>query len=134
MHIPLKSLLLFSAVVLFALAARPLLGGIPQDAAQAPVAKASKVSPEALAKAKKVYTVDCVLCHNENGDGKSDLAKSMNANPGDWTEAKTLASKQDQDLFDVIRKGKGVMPAEDAGRTDDATVRAMIHYIRSMAK
>lgn len=132
MHIPLKSLLLFSAVVLFALAARPLLGGIPQE--EAPAAKATKVSPEALAKAKKVYAVDCALCHNENGDGKTDLAKGMNANPGDWTEAKTLASKQDQELFDVIRKGKGVMPAEDAGRTDDATVRAMIHYIRSMAK
>lgn len=130
MRAPLKSFLLFSAVVLFTLAARPLLGGSPQETA----GKSAKVSPEALAKAKKVYAVDCALCHNDTGDGKTDLVKSMNADPGDWTIAKTLAGKQDQNLFDAIRKGKGVMPAEAEGRADDAVVWAMIHHIRSLGK
>ena len=26
-------------------------------------------------KAKKMYNVDCAVCHNQNGDGKTDLAK-----------------------------------------------------------
>jgi len=138
MRNPLKSLLFFATVVLLVLAARPLLGGRPQEAAPTPAAEATKahgkLTPEQLAKGKKIYAVDCVLCHGETGDGKTDIAKSMNANPGDWTEGKTLASKQDQDLFNVIRKGKGVMPPEGEGRADDATVWAIIHTIRAMAK
>jgi hypothetical protein len=32
---------------------------------------------------------------------------------------KTLANKPDQDLFNVIRNGKGKMPAEAEGRAKD---------------
>jgi mono/diheme cytochrome c family protein len=149
MHKPLKSLLLFSVVTLIALAARPLLGGRPQEAtpetapaaasAQAPAAPAvenknpGKINAEAQAKAKKIYTVDCAMCHGDNGDGQTDVGKSVGLSEN-WTEAKTLAGKQDQALFDLIRKGKGNMPSEAEGRADNNTVWNLIHYIRTMSK
>jgi hypothetical protein len=52
----------------------------------------------------------------------------------DWTDPKTLAALQDEDLFKTIRGGKGKMPAEDAGRAKDDEVRNLIVYIRSFSK
>jgi mono/diheme cytochrome c family protein len=78
--------------------------------------------------------MDCAMCHDANGDGKTDLAKGMNVTLGDWSDAKTLADKQDDVLFEVIRKGKGNMPAEADSRADDALVHNLIHYIRGLSK
>jgi hypothetical protein len=52
----------------------------------------------------------------------------------DWTDVKSLASAQDQDLFKTIRNGKGKMPAEDKGRATDEEVWNLIVYIRSLGK
>jgi hypothetical protein len=52
----------------------------------------------------------------------------------DWSDPKSLADHQDQELFNIIRNGKGKMPAEEAGRAKDDEVWGMIQYIRGMAK
>jgi cytochrome c5 len=130
----LKPFLLITAVVL--LAGSPALAPAlsPQDAAQAPSAKgAAKAASESHSRAKKVYDIDCAICHGATGDGKTDLAKDMQLNLLDWSDTKSLANMTDQQLFDVIRKGKGKMPAEDTGRAKNEEVKALVDYIRSMA-
>lgn len=82
---------------------------------------------------KEIYKIDCAICHGDNGDGKTDLAQSMNLTLTDFTDPKTFQGKSDQELFDLIRKGKGQMPPEDAGRAKDADVHGLILYIRSMS-
>ncbi|MDR3792662.1 MAG: cytochrome c [Terracidiphilus sp.] len=129
----LKTFLAVSAVVLFALAPTPTMGGRPQEASPAASGKTTKPSAETQAKAKKVYTQDCALCHADNGNGQTDVGKSLGVT-SDWTKQTTLAGKSDGALFDVIRKGKGSMPPEAEGRADDATVHAMIAYLRSFSK
>jgi mono/diheme cytochrome c family protein len=129
----LKPILLFSAAVLFAVTATPgptlASGGSPQDNNPA------KPSPAAREKAKKLYGVDCAMCHGDNGNGKTDLATSMQLTLSDWTDPKSLASIPDKDLFDVIRKGKGEkMPGEDESRAKDEDVWALIAYIRGFSK
>jgi cytochrome c5 len=128
----LKSFLLFAAVVLLVLASAPAPARPPQDASQASSAK--KVSSESLSKAKKMYEMDCALCHGATGDGKTDLSKDMQLNLLDWTDAKTLSSMSDQALFDAIRKGKGKMPPEDEARAKNEEVRALVTYIRKLGK
>jgi cytochrome c5 len=133
----LKPLLLLPAVVLFALGAASNPATMPQEgsAASAKSSKAdTKAANESLARAKKVYEVDCALCHNSNGDGKTDLAKDMQLSLSDFTDPKTLESKTDSQLFDLIRKGKDKMPGEDAARAKDDEVKAVIQYIRKMSK
>jgi len=128
----LKSFLLFTAVVLLVTAAASAPARPPQESGQAAAQK--KANPESLAKAKKVYNLDCALCHGETGDGKTDLAKDMQLSLGDWTDPKTLASQSDNALIDIIRKGKGKMPPEDAGRATNDEVRGLVMYIRKLAK
>jgi mono/diheme cytochrome c family protein len=134
----LKAFLFISAVVIIAIIPAPApafaAGRPPQDAAPAstnPV-KPTTASQE---KAKKLYSQDCAMCHGDNGNGKTDLASSMQLTLADWTDSKSLGSKSDQELFDVIRKGKGdKMPPEDPNRAKDADVWGLITYIRAMSK
>jgi mono/diheme cytochrome c family protein len=117
----LKPLVLVSAIALFAFTAIPA-------AAQA------KVSPDAAAHAKKIYAVDCAMCHGDNGNGKTDLAKDMQLTLMDWTDANALKGMSDKELFDAIRNGKGKMPPEDPGRAKDDVVYGLIQYIRDLPK
>jgi len=130
----LKPFLLFSAMTLFVFATAPAEGRPPQEAAPAstnPV-KGTAASQE---KAKVLFLRDCALCHGENGNGKTDVAASMSVTLDDWTEAKALANKSDQDLFNTIRKGKGdKMPPEDSGRAKNDEVWNLVLYIRGLSK
>ncbi len=135
----LKLSLLFSAVVFFVIAVASMpaptlaAGHMPQAAGtgSANPVKSTAVSQD---KAKKMYAVDCAVCHGEAGDGKTDLAKDMAIAMPDWTDPKTLGSKSDQELYDIIRKGKDKMPPEDAGRAKDAEVWGLVAYIRVLSK
>ena len=127
-----KSFALFASVVLLAVAAASAPARPPQEANQPAAGK--KSGGEGMAKAKKVYEMDCALCHGAAGDGKTDLAKDMQLSLMDWSDPKTLAGQSDQNLIDIIRKGKGKMPPEDAARATNDEVKNMVLYIRKFAK
>jgi cytochrome c5 len=129
----LKSLLLFAAVVSLVVASASAPARPPQEGSQS-AAPGKKPSADAMAKAKKVYDLDCALCHGAAGDGKTDLAKDMQLTLMDWSDPKTLAGQSDQALIDVIRKGKGKMPPEDAARATNDEVRNLLIVIRKFAK
>ena len=123
----LKPSLLLPAVVLLALGAAAPSPAAPQEG-KAP--KPAGVSP----RVKELYKMDCALCHNDNGDGKTDLAKGMEITLTDLGDPKTLDGKTDEQLFDLIRKGKDKMPGEDASRAKNDEVKGLIEYIRSFSK
>lgn len=127
-----KSFALFAAVVLLVVAAVSAPARPPQESSQTAAGK--RAGAESMSKAKKVYDLDCALCHGATGDGKSDLAKDMSLSMLDWTDPKSLAGKSDQDLFNEIRKGSGKMPPEDAARAKDDEVKNLVQYIRKFAK
>ncbi|HXP59579.1 MAG TPA: cytochrome c [Dongiaceae bacterium] len=133
----LKPFLVLSAAVLFLIAPTPnptLASG--RTAQDAPPPSTNPVKPTAASqeKAKKLYAIDCAVCHGDNGNGKTDLATSMGVTLADWTDPKALANMPDQQLFDIIRKGKDKMPAEDAGRAKNDEIWGLITYIRGMSK
>jgi len=144
-----SSMLLFAAALLAVLFAS-VQGGSQQNGTPAPAMQAErpiaatpatqaknpvKPTAESQAKAKSLYQIDCALCHGEIGNGKTDLATSMNLTIADWTNPTTLANKTDADLFTVIRNGKGdKMPPEDAARAKDNEVWSLITYIRAFSK
>jgi cytochrome c5 len=129
----LKSFLLFAAVVLLVVAAASAPARPPQEASQ-PAAAGKKQGTDSMVKAKKVYELDCALCHGAAGDGKTDLAKDMQLSLMDWSDPKTLSGMSDQALIDVIRKGKGKMPPEDAARANNDEVKGLVQLIRKFAK
>jgi mono/diheme cytochrome c family protein len=134
----LKPFLLTSAAILFLVAAVPATGVMQQETAPAAAAPASTnpVRPTAASqeRAKGLYARDCALCHGESGNGKTDVAASMSVTLDDWTQAKALSAKSDQELFNTIRKGKGdKMPSEE-GRARVDEVWNLVTYIRAMSK
>ena len=148
-----KSSVLFFALVLFALVCLPMAGHNAQAASLAaasgqastahrknPVKPAAQAQTQAKdtqaqakqsqAQAKVLFIRDCALCHGDTGNGKNTMDLTIE----DWTDPKTLASKTDSALFDIIRKGNDKMPPEDSGRATDAEVRNLIVYIRTLYK
>lgn len=133
----LKPFLLFSAVVLFVITPTPtptFASGPTAQEATPPSTNPVKPTGASQEKAKKLYAMDCAICHGDNGNGKTDLATSMNVTLADWTDPKALASLSDQQLFDIIRKGKDKMPPEDASRAKNDEVWGLITYIRNFSK
>lgn len=135
----LKSFLVLSSAALIALGPAVIAAAAPQTTAApaGPTPGATnpvKATPESIAHAKKLYTVDCEICHAAKGDGKSQLAKDLNLSLQDWSDPKTLAGKTDGELFQAIRKGNEKMPPEAVSRAKDEDVWNLVHYIRSFSK
>jgi mono/diheme cytochrome c family protein len=102
-----------------------------------PPAAAAKVNPvkpteESLSKGKKMYGLDCAMCHGKNGDGKGDMASDIKG-VTDFTNPDSLKGRTDGELFYVIRNGKGDMPPE-GDRAKDDDIWNMVNYVRSLAK
>jgi mono/diheme cytochrome c family protein len=102
----------------------------PEDAAKVnPV----KPTPESLTKGKKMYGIDCAMCHGNNGDGKGDIGADYKNIP-DFTHLDALKNRTDGELFYITRNGKGEsMPPED-NRAKNEDIWNMVNYIRSFAK
>jgi cytochrome c5 len=129
----LKPFLLISAVVMVLAVSQSAPAGQPLQTASA-AKNQEKKNTLAIDKAKGVYNMDCALCHGASGDGKTDVAKEMGLTLVDWTDPKTLSDRLDEELFTIIRNGKGKMPAEDKGRASDDEVKNLIVYIRGLSK
>jgi mono/diheme cytochrome c family protein len=91
-----------------------------------------KPTQESLSKGKKLYVIDCAMCHGKDGDGKGDMASDMK-NVTDFTNPDALKNSTDGALFYVIRNGKGEMPPE-GDRAKDNDIWNLVNYIRSLAK
>ncbi len=91
-----------------------------------------KPTPESIAKGKKMYVIDCAMCHGDKGDGKGDMATDMK-NVTDFTNPDAMKNRTDGDLFQVIRHGKGEMPPE-GDRAKDDDIWNLVNYVRSLAK
>jgi cytochrome c5 len=124
----LRPMLLLPAVVLLVFGAASTSSAAPQEGAKS--AKPTPITP----RVKELYKIDCALCHNENGDGKTDLAKGMELTLNDFTDPKTLQGMTDDQLFDLIRKGKDKMPGEDSSRAKNDEIKGLIEYVRSFSK
>lgn len=130
---------------LFAVPCMLFLSLIPQDAppatpepspapAQAP-ATTNPVTPtpESQAHAKMLYKIDCEMCHGANGNGKGDVVADMHLTLKDFTDPAALKDVPDSEMFNIIRNGKGKMPAE-GDRAKDADVWNLVILLRSFSK
>jgi len=123
----LKSMTLLTAVGLFLF--MPIPRAMAQDAGKNPV----KATAASQAEAKRLFSQDCSMCHGDNGNGQTDLAKGMGLKLLDWSDPKTLAGIDDQALFNAIRNGKDKMPPEAEGRAKNDQVWNLIIYIRKFS-
>jgi mono/diheme cytochrome c family protein len=129
----LKPLLLLPAVLVLAYSPAPVGSPVPQKNSKPAASADAEKSAAVSARVKEIYKVDCVICHGDTGDGKTDLGQSMGVT-SNFADPKTFEGKSDQQIFDSIRKGKDKMPPEDAPRASDDQVRGLVTYIRGLSK
>jgi mono/diheme cytochrome c family protein len=83
--------------------------------------------------AKAVWDKSCKKCHGEDGNGQTALGKKLKIR--DYTDAASLKEFSDEDLFKMTKDG--VEKTKMAGygeKLSDAEIKALVGYMRSMAK
>jgi cytochrome c6 len=81
-------------------------------------------------KSAATFKQKCVACHGADGKGETPAGKSMNVRSFGSVET---AKMSDQELADIIEKGKGKMPKYGASLKPDE-IKAMVAYVRTLAK
>ena len=131
-EIPVKFLIVSTVVIFFA-ALTPSFINAQDSGAHTSMKNPVTPTPAKQARAKEIYSRDCIMCHGKNGNGKTDLAKDMQLNMKDWTDPSTLGGKTDGQIFDIIRDGVDKMPPESKGRANDEVLWNLVIYIRSFS-
>lgn len=109
----------------------PSYAAIPVEAAKQP--NPVKSTPESLARAKKWWTLDCVMCHGKDGNGKGETATEMKLKIVDFTNPTTLKDRTDGEIFYIIKNGHEDMPPEGQ-RVKTEENWDLVNYVRSLAK
>lgn len=104
---------------------------IPAKDAQLP--NPAKPTEASIAAGAKFYSSQCAMCHGKDGSGNGDLAQQMQLKMPDYRKPESLAKFTDGELFYILTKGMGQMPAE-GDRTPDEKKWNVINYIRSFSK
>ncbi len=104
---------------------------IPPDAAK--TVNPVKPTAASIAAGKQRFTYDCAMCHGANGNGKGDLAVSMNLKLPDFRDPEALKSVTDGGLFYVISKGYNPMP-DEGSRAKPEEIWNLVNYVRSMSE
>jgi len=81
----------------------------------------------------QVYQQRCALCHGPEGKGDGPAAAGLNPKPRNHTDGKYMSTRTDEQLLEVIRHGKGGMPAW-GGILTETEINAVLKHVRSLAK
>lgn len=81
-------------------------------------------------KSAATFKQKCASCHGPDGKAETPAGKAMKVRSFADPETKKMS---DQELADIIEKGKGKMPKYGASLKPDE-IKAMVAYIRTLAK
>ena len=83
---------------------------------------------ESTQNAEQIFNTVCARCHG--ADGKGGIAAGDAAAPRNFCDSVFQASRSDDDLKEVIRKGKGGMPAF-GNLFSDSDLAALVRKLRT---
>jgi len=90
-------------------------------------------------KGKALYAQQCVSCHGASGKGDGPAAVALNPKPRNLTDKTYMATRSDQSLFDVTKKGGAavgkspLMPGFGAALKDE-NIQDIVAFLRSLEK
>ncbi len=79
--------------------------------------------------AQNLYTRACMSCHGKGGQGDGHRSRMLGGLPN-FTDAAFHSARTDEQIANVIKNGKGRMPAFE-WRFGDHEVQAMVKMVRS---
>jgi mono/diheme cytochrome c family protein len=86
-----------------------------------------------VAMGQTIYAEKCALCHGATGMGDGPGAVALDPKPRNHTDGAYMNAQTNEQLHEVIKNGKGQMPAWGATMSD-AEIDAVIAYVRTLAK
>jgi mono/diheme cytochrome c family protein len=116
-------------------------GAEPTPAAPAaPSAPTPSAAPDPaaqIAAGAKSYATLCASCHGATGNADTPMAEALVPKPTRHDDAAYMATLSDDYLFKVIKEGgaavgKSPMMAPWGGSLDDAQIRAVVAFIRTL--
>ncbi|WP_298630769.1 c-type cytochrome [uncultured Thermus sp.] len=96
----------------------------PAQEAQAPkegAVPAANVDPALMEKGKSLYEASCAACHGANGQGMPPVMPALAGSPN---------LKDAQMILNIVKNGRGAMPAVGAAFSDE-DLKAVATYIRN---
>ena len=92
-----------------------------------------RFGPESIARGKRLYQADCVVCHSIDGTGRDS---DVTDNATDLTDtARWISDGSDAAAFLAIRDGAGdEMPPYKDEYPDEKSIWDLVNYIRSLQK
>jgi cytochrome c oxidase cbb3-type subunit 3 len=85
-----------------------------------------------IAMGKQIYMEKCTLCHGQTGHGDGPGAAALDPKPRNHTDGSYMNSRTNAQLIEVIKNGKGQMPAWGSQLTDEQ-VHHVLAYVRTLA-
>lgn len=86
-----------------------------------------------FAQGQTIYAEKCALCHGATGYGDGPGAAALDPKPRNHTDGAYMNAQTNEALHEVIKNGKGQMPAWGATMSDEE-IDAVISYLRTLAE
>lgn len=113
--------------------------------APSPPPQAAPASPPAApraadaARGAALYQTYCASCHGPGGDGDGPTAVGLDPKPARHSDGAKMSALSNEYLIRVVREGgqavgKSPLMAPWAGTLDDAQIRDVVAFVRSLAK
>jgi mono/diheme cytochrome c family protein len=80
----------------------------------------------------EIYTKQCAACHGKEGKGDGPAAAALTPRPPDLTDASKMGELSDEELFEIIARGKGAMPGFDA-LLEPEELKAVTEFVRRLS-
>lgn len=92
-----------------------------------------------LDEAKSNYGLYCASCHGERGDGKGQLAETLDPPPADHTDAARMSKSSDDKIFKTISEGGSAVGLSEGMPPHNTIlgkeqIRGLVKYIRELCK
>jgi mono/diheme cytochrome c family protein len=97
-----------------------------------PASQPIPVSPVSLVRGMDLFSINCSMCHGDDGKGDGKLSNLFTPAPADLTSAE-VTQLSDEQIFMVITQGRGPMPPI-AENLDAADRWDVINYVRSLQR
>ena len=102
-----------------------------QAQSSTPAPETTPAAP-AVVDGDKIYAEKCTVCHGPGGKGDGPGGAALNPKPRDHTSGAYMNARTDDQLLEVIRNGKGNMPAWKSVLSDEE-IHAVLKHVRSLA-
>lgn len=83
---------------------------------------------------KVVYQRFCAGCHGADGRGETMMARMMSSRPPNLAEGAWKGPQTREGVIDIVRNGRGAMPAYEKEISNEAELNSLADYVLSLRK